>query len=317
MLERIKRLGIEAEIHEIAERGERESMVYGDGVYRVEVEHVRAALAHRVRGKDFGFCVQLLRCHGEKRLGIELPLVKEGEELGDLQIAFAMEGQQGLLENVKSENGNPPDWFRRGLADCSWDKSDEVKPGGGGWKEILCQLSLRLREVRATIQGEEWFFYFPVTLLCFLPNSRPFRVLQPASREEIEEGTPRMTPKWLSRRFLSLHWSRKAKQKSAAQSRSEGNGREDQNMGGGQDVLGEDTTGWEAYYEDLEAPYPVDFIMKPGKDGTTLAPEAVWNSRKIFIYYQRVSSGKPWYDNLLCWKYHQWWAKVTRQSMTE
>jgi hypothetical protein len=95
----------------------------------------------------------------------------------------------------------------------TWDKSEEVKPEGGGWRGGLCLLGLRVREVRTTLRGEEWFFYFPVTLLCFLPNSKPFRVLQPDSRGQIEERAPSLAPKWLLRRFLLLYWSTKEKEK--------------------------------------------------------------------------------------------------------
>jgi hypothetical protein len=75
----------------------------------------------------------------------------------------------------------------------------------------------------------------------------------------------------------------------------------------------EDTTGWVAYYEDLGAPHLAGVVAATTNDGTTTVSEAVWETKKTFIYYERESDGKAWYDNWLCWRFLQSWAKLTGQ----
>lgn len=272
-------------------------ILFGNGAYRVVIEHVKAAVLYRCQSKDHGFCVELLKCRGKQRLEIEGHQIHEGEETADLTEAIAT-----AMVMEKKED----DTFEGYCRSYSWDYSNDIAPEGGGWKAKLCRLSLRLREVRTTVQGREWIFYFPGTLLFLLPNSKSFRVLQPVTEAEIEDeddfGEDLL--RWKRRLFLSIHWSREKRKARYTQNETT-EGEADEGTKDPPPGDQEDKTGWTDYYRDLEASKSATTSKRIRKNNK-LGRRANWKTRQTFFFYERESDGKPWYDNLLFYKY---WEK--------
>jgi hypothetical protein len=261
----------------------KKSLCFGIGIYYLEPALVRLATMGYNSG---GICPQLLACSGKRLCGVmkEKSLENEGEEsLVPLQVA----------EIFTHERTKETDSLKRQRLDYSWTDGKVEQPKGGGLKSRFDRLRHRLKEVRITVQGTEWFFYFPWTLLSFLPASKPYYVLQSSA---VEPGSGKSAK---IRKKLRIPWIRKMK-RTASEETSD---LEEMDDGGDDDVdesgqpgsesaQEDDTTGWIGYYDDLEGPHPVSFRYG---DGGIVIPSFTRSS--VFCVYERkMDDHIPWYD---------------------
>jgi hypothetical protein len=279
-----------------------DALSFCEGAYVLEPEFVRTA----IRGHDrSGVCPQLLACEGQHVFTVarEKGLVDEDDE-GEKVPSAVTE----LLVNGTSVTPGKAE-----RQEHSWTHANIWQPRGGGLKTRLSRAWCRLREVRTTVQGHEWYFYFPMTLLCFLPRSRPYWVRQPDEVSELSADEDAAVESKIKRRFR-IPWigKRKTAEENATTATGEAdsdNESEDAESYTRDGIESDDETGWRGYYHDLEGPRPVAFANKNG----SVVPQ--FRQTKTFCAYESAKKGRiPWYDtpknkDRLAWcnrKKHKW-----------
>jgi hypothetical protein len=244
-----------------------------EGAYVLEPSLVPLATSGRI-------CPELLSCHGENYFEIEVDKsmddAEKSEESGFMPISDLLTPHQ--FTNPKRPPG----------VDYCWSHANEIRPIGGGLITRFNRLLCRLKEIRTTVQGHEWHFYFPMTLLCFLPRSRPFWVKthpRIVDGEAKEVGTRRVGywKKWRMKGVVEED----AIIEGGTNNAVEGIETEEDPTDG---LESEDPTGWKGYYLDLESPRHVSF---------TETGEVVAQFRKNDVFYLYGSKNEArisWYD---------------------
>jgi hypothetical protein len=274
-----------------------EALSFCDGAYILEPDFVRLA----IQGYDRdGVCPQLLACEGKHVFSVARKKSLDKDEDEEIQEPLAV---TDVLAHEASEKSGKVE-----RQEHSWTHATISKPRGGGLKTRMNRVWCRIREVRTTVQGHEWYFYFPMTLLCLLPRSRPYWVRQDdLSDTSADNGRKEVK----SRRKFMIPWIRKKKPDEQNTAQEAGSGSES-----GEDdaytidgLEDDDTTGWKGYYHDLEYPHPVSFTTKDG----AVVPQ--FRQTKLFCVYEDTKEGRmPWYDTpknkeRLAWcnhKKHKW-----------
>ena len=207
-----------------------------NGAYCIPQRWVKLALERSSARNWCGICTAFLRCSGSRKL--DIPSTKNNPEQEPDRAELLISYQQLDEKPKESKRASRPN-------------HSHLSPSGGNLRTRARRFRSRLFETRADIQGRGWSFYFPMTLLFFIPGSRPFRVRQKLKKSDVVHRT-------------------------GPESEQAGTPSHDSSVGADDNFIPEDGTGWTQYYEELEVREALDThrtsyveYLYEGKSGKT------------------------------------------------